>query len=81
MSESAIYLKGTKFTKLIGDRDVFNSAQQLADEFESQGLTECIESVSFEWDKLHIRACKDRERVMRMACSILRDAEITCIEI
>lgn len=81
MSEYAISLKGTKFTKLIGDRSVFNAAQQFADELESQDLTASIESAAFEWEKLHIRVRKNREKVMRAACSILSDVEITCVEI
>lgn len=81
MSESAIYLKGTKFTTLIGDRDVFNAAQHFADELESQELTASIESATFEWDKLHIRVRQNRGKVMRVACSTVTGAEITCIEI
>ncbi|UTJ46128.1 hypothetical protein NLZ15_14855 [Atlantibacter subterranea] len=81
MSEIAIYLKRTKFTMLVGDKKVFNAAQQFADELESQGLTESIESATLEWNKLHIRVWKNREKVMQVACSKLTDAEITCIEI
>ncbi|WP_318393193.1 hypothetical protein [Enterobacter sp.] len=80
MSEHAICLNGLKFTMLIGDRGVFNAAQRLADELESLGLTESIESAALEWGKLHIRVWKNRDKVMQVACSILTDEEITCIE-